>query len=244
MKTLQTVLLLVLAVGALAADKTVFLEDFDASWCDPCILMREAIMHLREDYSEQDLVVVSDHCDDDYANEYTNYRKSYCSAYVYPTAMVDYIYELVGTYSTWQENYTWLRTSIDSQLEKESEATLNLSYFYIGDDVYFETTVNLEQDITNEWWVWMLVYQEYWNGYELVVRDGTTAPPVLQISEAGESDTYYWDFDPTGWDTDNLVGVCFLEKNFGTKEVVQADMVHLDMSSVVETSWGFIKAQF
>jgi len=32
MKTLQTVLLLVLAVGALAAEKTVFLEDFDASW--------------------------------------------------------------------------------------------------------------------------------------------------------------------------------------------------------------------
>jgi hypothetical protein len=32
MKTLQTVLLLVLAVGALAADKTVYLEDFDASW--------------------------------------------------------------------------------------------------------------------------------------------------------------------------------------------------------------------
>jgi hypothetical protein len=32
MKTLQAVLLLVLAVGALAADKTVYLEDFDASW--------------------------------------------------------------------------------------------------------------------------------------------------------------------------------------------------------------------
>jgi hypothetical protein len=32
MKTLQTVLLLVLAVGALAAEKTVFMEDFDASW--------------------------------------------------------------------------------------------------------------------------------------------------------------------------------------------------------------------
>ncbi len=32
MKTLQTVLLLVLAVGAMAADKTVYLEDFDASW--------------------------------------------------------------------------------------------------------------------------------------------------------------------------------------------------------------------
>jgi hypothetical protein len=32
MKTLQTVLLLVLAVGAMAAEKTVYLEDFDASW--------------------------------------------------------------------------------------------------------------------------------------------------------------------------------------------------------------------
>ena len=32
MKALRMVLLLVLATGALAAEKTVFLEDFDASW--------------------------------------------------------------------------------------------------------------------------------------------------------------------------------------------------------------------
>ncbi len=32
MKTLRIVLLLVLATGAFAAEKTVFLEDFDADW--------------------------------------------------------------------------------------------------------------------------------------------------------------------------------------------------------------------
>jgi hypothetical protein len=32
MKILQRLLFLLLAVGALAAEKTVFMEDFDASW--------------------------------------------------------------------------------------------------------------------------------------------------------------------------------------------------------------------
>jgi len=197
--------------------------------------MREAFTHLRADYTESDLTVVSNHCGDGYANEYTNYRASYCSVPGYPTAMVDYIYKLVGTYSTWQENYNWLKTRIDWQLAKDSEATLDLDYFGIGDDVYLQTTVNLEEDISNEWWVWMLVYQEMWDTYPLVVRAGDSSPAVLQISGAGESDSYFWGFDPTGWDTDHLVAVCFLEKNFGDKEVVQTEMVHLDLTSLLDT---------
>lgn len=197
--------------------------------------MREAFSHLREDYTEDELVVVSNHCGDAYSNGYTNYRKNYCSVSGYPTAMVDYIYKQTGTYGTWQQNYDNLKGWIDIQLAKESEATLDFDYFAIGDDIYFETTVNLEEDLTNEWWVWMLVYQTNWDGYEFVVRDGTTTPPVLQISSAGESDSYYWGFDPTGWDTSQLVGVCFLEKNHGDKEIVQAKMVHLDFGSMQDT---------
>jgi hypothetical protein len=197
--------------------------------------MREAFTHLREDYSEGDLVVVSNHIGDDYANTYTNYRKTYCVVSGVPTAMVDYIYKQVGTYGTWQDNYNHLKTWIDLQLAKESEGTLDLDYFAIGDDIYFETTVNLEEDISNEWWVWMLVYQEDWDGYGLVVRDGDYTPSVLQISQAGESDSYYWSFDPTGWDLDHLVGVCFLEKNHGDKEVVQSLMVHLNLSGLLDT---------
>jgi hypothetical protein len=197
--------------------------------------MREAFSHIRADYTEDDLTVVSNHCGDAYANGYTNYRKSYCSVTGYPTARVDYIYPLVGTYSTWQLDYDWLATRIDMQLTKDSEATLDLDCFAIGNDIYLETTVNLEQDITNEWWVWMCVYQEQWDAYPLVVRDGTTTPPVLQISGSGDSDSYYWSFDPTGWDTDHLVGVCFLEKNYSDKEVVQSNMLHLDLGSLLDT---------
>ncbi|MCX7021057.1 MAG: Ig-like domain-containing protein [bacterium] len=197
--------------------------------------MREAFTHLRADYSESDLTMVSNHCGDGYANDYTNYRKSYCSVTGYPTAMVDYIYKLVGTYSTWQLDYDWLKTRIDMQLAKESEATLDLNYFPIGDEVYLETTVNLEDDISNEWWVWMVVYQEMWDTYPLVVRAGDTTPAVLQISGSGESDSYCWGFDPTGWDTEHLVAVCFLEKNSGDKEVVQSMLIHLDLGSMLDT---------
>lgn len=198
--------------------------------------MREAFTHLREDYSEDDLVVVSNHGGDSYANAYTNYRKSYCAVSGYPTAIVDYIYKLTGTYETWQINYDWLVLRIGWQQAKESEATLDLDCFAIGDDIYLETTVNLDDDLADgQWWVWMCVYQEMWDTYPLVVRDGTTTPPVLQISGAGESDSYYWNFDPTGWDTDHLVGVCFLEKNFGTKEVVQSSLLHLDLGSLLDT---------
>ncbi len=198
--------------------------------------MREAFSHLRADYSEDDLTVVSNHGGDAYANAYTNYRKSYCSVSGYPTAIVDFIHKLTGTYSTWEIDYDWLATRIDIQLSKESEATLGLDCFAIGDDIYLETAVDLDDDLADgEWWVWMCVYQEMWDAYPLVVRDGTTTPPVLQISQAGESDSYCWSFDPTGWDTDHLVGVCFLEKNFGTKEVVQSTMLHLDLGSLLDT---------
>jgi len=197
--------------------------------------MREALSHLREDYTEDELVVVSNHRGDAYANTYTNYRYSYCNCSGYPTAIVDYIYKLTGTYATWQQNYDWLSTRIDIQLAKESEATVDLDYFYIGDDVYLETTVNLEEDVENEWWVWMLVYQEDWDGYEFVVRDGDYTPSELLISDAGASDSYYWSFDPAGWDTDQLVGVCFLEKNHSNKEIVQAKMVHLDLGGMSDT---------
>ncbi|HUT99328.1 MAG TPA: Ig-like domain-containing protein [bacterium] len=197
--------------------------------------MREAFTHLREDYTEDDLTVVSNHSGDSYANSYTNYRNSYCYITGVPTALVDYIYKQVGTYSTWQDNYNHLKAWIDSQLTKESEATLDLDCFAIGDDIYLETTVNLEQDITNEWWVWMLVYQEMWDTYPLVVRGGDYTPTVLQIAGAGESDSYCWSFDPTGWDTEHLVGVCFLEKNHGDKEIVQSLMLHLDLESLLDT---------
>ncbi len=191
--------------------------------------MREAFSHLREDYTEDELVVVSNHCADDYANTYTNYRKGYCSVTGYPTAMVDFMHKLVGTYSTWQLNYDWLSTRIDIQLTKTPPGSLDLDYFFVGDDVYLEATVNLEEDLENEWWVWMLVYQEDWDGFEFVVRDGDYSPSELLISSEGESDTYYWHFDPTGWDLDQLVAVAFLEKNFSNKEVCQAIMLHLDM---------------
>jgi hypothetical protein len=198
--------------------------------------MREALSHLRTDYSENDLTVVSNHGGDGYANAYTNYRKSYCAVSGYPTAIVDYIYKLTGTYDTWQMDYDWLKTRIDIQLAKESEATLDLDCFAIGDDIYLETAVSLDDDLADgAWWVWMCVYQEMWDTVPMVVRDGTTTPPVLQISQAGESDSYYWSFDPTGWDTDHLVGVCFLEKNFGTKEVIQSSMLHLDLGSMLDT---------
>jgi hypothetical protein len=196
--------------------------------------MREAFSHIREDYTEDELVVVSNHCSDGYANEYTGYRKGYCGVTGYPTALVDYIHRLPGSYPTWQDNYNWLVVRIDIQLTKDSEATLDLDYFSIGDEVYLETTVTLEEDLENEWWVWMLVFQEDWDGYEFVVRDGDCTPAELLIADAGESDGYYWSFDPTGWDTDQLVGVCFLEKNFSNKEIVQARLVHLDLSSMLD----------
>lgn len=130
------------------------------------------------------------------------------------------------------------------QASKVAPATLELNYNRSGDTVTIETAINLIENITGAYTVWMVVYQDTFNAYRFVVLYGDTTPDTLSISNVGESETVTWEFDiGRNWDENDLWAAAWIEK--GTpREVQQAIMVELDwgQGNIQEATFGQIKA--
>ncbi len=208
--------------------------------------MREALAMVRDDYSEDEVVIVSNHVGDEYGSDYTQYRREYCDVIAFPTGQIDYIHSLVTWSMDAQEIYDWLVPRIEIQLAKSAPGTLEIACEREGDTVTLHSTVTLDTSLSGVWRLWNLVFEEEVDEYRFVVRAGNESPVELDISSPGESSIYDWGFDlEPGWEEDDLIVVAFIEKDFGDYEIGQAVMTDLDFSPAVrEVSWGEIKAQF
>jgi hypothetical protein len=185
-------------------------------------------MHVRADYPFDDVAVVSHHANDGYSNPFSNYRKNYSGITGYPTCLVNYVYRLTGTYGTWQENYNWITTRVDVLLNQRAPGTLNIIYDDNGATVDVHATFCLDEALTDNCSLWMLVYEDDVDGNGLLSQDGTTSPETVTISDPGEYTTHDWSFTvDSGWDTDELNLVAFVQKNTGDKAILQVDIVHL-----------------
>ena len=225
---MRILLPLLLAVSAYGADKHVLVEDFESAGLGYCPRMHEALMHIRADYPFDEVAVVCNHAGDSYSNDYSNYRKSYCAITGYPTALVNYLYRLTGTYSTWEQNYTWISMRVDNQLNQSSPGTLNIVYDDNGGSVDVHSTFCLDDNLGSSASVWMLVYEDQVDSYGLLSQGGTTTPESVSISDPGEYATYDWTFNvDSGWDDDELNLVAFVQYTSGDKAVIQVDTAHL-----------------
>lgn len=201
---------------------------------------------VRENYSENEVVVVSNHVGDEYGSDYTQYRRDYCDIIGFPTAQIDYIHSLFTWSMDAGEIYDWLVPRIEIQLAKTAPGTLEIVCERDGDAVTLHTTVTLDSTLTGVWRLWNLVFEEEVDGYEFVVRAGNESPIELDISSPGQSAVYDWSFNlEPGWEEDDLIVVAFMEKDFDDYEIGRAVMMDLDFSPAVrEVSWGEIKAAF
>ncbi len=162
----------------------------------------------------------------------------------YPNAFVDVIFKCAGSYATWQANYNWAVQRINTQTAKVAPAGLELYFNRSGDTVTLETVVNLTENITGTYTVWMVVYEDTVSSYELLVRGGDTTPGTLSISNPYETETFTWEFDiGSGWDENDLWAAAWIEKDT-YREVKQAIMVELDwgQTNIEEATFGQIKA--
>lgn len=206
--------------------------------------MREAFEHIRADYPESEVVVVSNHIYDSYQCQYTLIRKGFCGVPGTPTYQADLVHQHVGGGGTWNGHYNTIAAWIAIQLAKSAPCTLDIVPTRYGDEITVSTTITLDANISGRHDFWVCVYQESVGSWDYMVRDGAY-PTEIGISSSGESETIDWTFDIDGsWDENDLYVVAYLNEYSGNKEVVQSKMMYLDMGTinVEETTWGQIKA--
>ncbi len=238
-------IILMVAISSFGATRTVLAEDFTATWCQYCPPVREAYMHIRADYTEDQVVVYMNHTGDGFANTYSNLRKGFVGVPGYPTYSVDVTHKYTGGGGSWTTHYARATAWIDAQLQEPAPCTLDIVPTRYNNEITVSTTVTLDTDISGRHDLWMCVYQESVGTWDLVVRGGMTPSHEISISSSGESETIDWTFDLDGsWDENDLYLVAFLNEYSGSKETVQAKMMYLDLSTinVEETTWGQIKA--
>jgi thiol-disulfide isomerase/thioredoxin len=89
-------LALMSGTALLGADRLVVVEDFNATWCGPCIPVGQALNDLQDDYAG-DVIVFQVHQADAYATTWGNQRAAFYGVPGYPTVWFDGIDSRVGT---------------------------------------------------------------------------------------------------------------------------------------------------
>jgi hypothetical protein len=110
-----------LCSSAYAAERCVVLEEFTATWCQPCIPMGTAISGLLNNLGDDDLALMQLHISDNFANSYTNSRDSFYNVTAIPTVIVEGQTKVVG-WST--GNWTIINNAVNQRLATPTDCTI------------------------------------------------------------------------------------------------------------------------
>jgi len=117
-----------------AASRTVFAEDFTATWCTYCPSVGRALRDLDADYDE--LIAYQCHGADSYTYAFGNARLSFYGVTGYPSVWLDGTKSQVGSYSSDAANYSNLRTLMNQCLSVSSDTTISVSGAATADNAY------------------------------------------------------------------------------------------------------------
>jgi thiol-disulfide isomerase/thioredoxin len=204
--------LLVAAIPAAAAQRTVLAEMFGASWCGYCPNAKMALWNLQED----DLVVLYFHVNDSFATSETMNRASYYMVGGIPEVDFDSVEEVIGAGSP-ESAYSAYEPILLDRLAEETPITISASGLIhdpAGPDSSWVTAVFKavdtvpEGDLTAQF----IIYENISETYPYTVRDMLPPTTVTSLSAPGDSVTMTRRFVANpAWDHTELRVAVFIE---------------------------------
>jgi thiol-disulfide isomerase/thioredoxin len=119
------VALLCTTTASNAADRKVLAEDFNATWCGPCINVGLAISQLLDNYPDS-YIAMQVHQADSYTISWGNQRANFYSVAGYPTVWTDGVLLQYGSVGSVSANYNNLNAYRQQRLGVPTDVTIQL----------------------------------------------------------------------------------------------------------------------
>jgi thiol-disulfide isomerase/thioredoxin len=208
--------LLLSALPAAAAQRTVLAEMFGASWCGYCPNARAALQDLQVEYGTDDLVVLYYHVNDPYATSETHNRAAYYQVGGIPEVDFDAVTKVIGAGTNVYDTY---QPIIETRLSESTPITMTTTGVIKPaadpDSSWVTTTFRAVDTIPAEYGdlrANFIVYENTSAIYPWTVRDMLAAATITTLTASGDSITITRGFEVNpAWDYDELHVAVFLE---------------------------------
>lgn len=131
-----------LSATALAAERTVLLEEFTATWCGPCVPMGTALGNMLNNMGDDDLGLVQVHISDNVTIQWGTNRANMYGVTAIPTVVLEGQQKWVG-YST--QNVAAIQNAINARLAVATDVVIQMGATQIDADSWeVNGTVSLE----------------------------------------------------------------------------------------------------
>jgi len=216
-------------------NSTVVLELFTETWCGPCKNSDLATDKLREDYSNEELVILEFHYDqngDPFFTDETNYRfNQYYDFDSWPSAMFDGHLEKVGSGDI-DEIYAEYKENVESRLQDKSHFFITITNTnYQKDSGYVsayiaERTDSKRSNLT----IFTVIFRDklHFDGGNGIIEHRYVVRNLISERFKGPTQAVEYNYtlpnDSQYLKSGDNLGIVVFVQDDDTKEIVQADM--------------------
>ncbi|MBN2566206.1 MAG: hypothetical protein JXB46_10900, partial [Candidatus Eisenbacteria bacterium] len=226
---LAVAVLLVSALPAAPAQRTVLAEMFGATWCGYCPNARAALVELQEEYGTDNLVVLYYHVNDPYATSETHNRAAYYQVGGIPEVDFDATVEIVGAGTGVYDVY---QPIIETRLGTATPVSMTtvgiINTAADPDSSWVTATFRAVDTVPPEYGTLtanFVVYENVSAIYPWTVRDMLGTATITTLSAPGDSVTVTRKFKVNAaWNHEELHVAVFLEDT-SPKLIINAQLM-------------------
>jgi thiol-disulfide isomerase/thioredoxin len=231
-------------------DRVVLIELVTAGWCPNCPNADGALLEIEEEYTRDQVVILSYHRNDDLSNDDGDARQSFYDDPYQPDVFIDGVTEVRGNKGSVSANKIAYEVEVDKRLDKASPILMSVEGWTdttTGEGVAFVNLTALSDPGLTDLRLHVAVFEDDfgpWNGgngvlyHDWLTRELLTGTggQTLDLT-VGEEEQYSFTFDASGYaqDLDQVGILAFVQSAGTTKEVLQAGYVKEHVTTPVNS---------